>query len=314
LPAKYDRSYAALTKLMDPSRNMACYRAELSRSPAPLVPFFPLLKKDLTFIHLAHPTELPALEPEETVSGKPRRPEPGEDEDEDDDHIPDEQLVNWEKFRMLGKEIRKVMSMSAVGYLQREESVETVPLPPPPPTTSVAADALLSPKRLFEETVMRNRVKLYLDSVFGGNGVELVIVTASTGQCKTEKCFSEHIDLIVHVIGFVLQDIGRCMSRLMKIPETRPQDRFIELLLRIASRLPDEISRDVFLGQQIIGKVGIECPDQVVPVFGRVRNRVVEFVTVRFGVADQVHPMPRPFLAKVSGFKQLRNDLLMSLG
>ena len=40
--------------LLDPSRNMFKYRSLVNNAPcrAPMIPFFPVLKKDLTFIHL----------------------------------------------------------------------------------------------------------------------------------------------------------------------------------------------------------------------------------------------------------------------
>jgi hypothetical protein len=53
LPAKYAALYREMERLMDPSRNMACYRSLHGRAleKLPMVPFFPLVMKDLAFVH-----------------------------------------------------------------------------------------------------------------------------------------------------------------------------------------------------------------------------------------------------------------------
>ena len=55
LPSKYVRLFADMQQLMDPSRNMSRYRNLVSADDVqpPIIPFYPVVKKDLTFIHLA---------------------------------------------------------------------------------------------------------------------------------------------------------------------------------------------------------------------------------------------------------------------
>ena len=67
---------------MDPSRNMSRYRNLVNGEDVqpPIVPFYPVVKKDLTFIHLANDT---------SVDG----------------------LVNFEKLRMIAKEVRSLINM-----------------------------------------------------------------------------------------------------------------------------------------------------------------------------------------------------------
>merc|ERR1712241_568855 len=69
-------------QLMDPSRNMSRYRNLVNGEDVqpPIVPFYPVVKKDLTFIHLANDT---------MVDG----------------------LVNFEKLRMITKEVRSLINM-----------------------------------------------------------------------------------------------------------------------------------------------------------------------------------------------------------
>ena len=71
-----------MQQLMDPSRNMSRYRNLVNGEDVqpPIVPFYPVVKKDLTFIHLANDT---------MVDG----------------------LVNFEKLRMIAKEVRSLINM-----------------------------------------------------------------------------------------------------------------------------------------------------------------------------------------------------------
>lgn len=53
LPSKYEKLFGDLQDLFDPSRNMAKYRNVLSSQSMqpPIIPLFPVVKKDLTFLH-----------------------------------------------------------------------------------------------------------------------------------------------------------------------------------------------------------------------------------------------------------------------
>lgn len=88
LPTKYQKLFNDLQELMDPSRNMSKYRqlvmTELNEQH-PIIPFYPVVKKDLTFIHLGNGTYV-------------------------------EELVNFEKLRMIAKEIRSLTHMCTSPY------------------------------------------------------------------------------------------------------------------------------------------------------------------------------------------------------
>lgn len=111
LPSKYQRLFSDLQDLMDPSRNMSKYRQLVSseQSQPPIVrciliknssgqkqkknnpndlfqiPFYPVVKKDLTFIHLGNDSRV-------------------------------EGLVNFEKLRMIAKEVRTLTNMCSSPY------------------------------------------------------------------------------------------------------------------------------------------------------------------------------------------------------
>ncbi|CAG0892836.1 unnamed protein product, partial [Darwinula stevensoni] len=61
LPAKMRKVYADLEALTDPSRNHRRYRAHLGALQPPVIPFMPLLLKDMTFAHEGNQTFLDGL-------------------------------------------------------------------------------------------------------------------------------------------------------------------------------------------------------------------------------------------------------------
>jgi Rap guanine nucleotide exchange factor 2 len=140
LPAKYLKLFKNLQDLMDPSRNMSKYRnllnVQLTQCPA--IPFFPIVKKDLTFIHLGNDT---------IVEG----------------------LINFEKMRMLAKEIQHVTNMAAPYY--HKQNLESSPSVQPFSSANVPAFATLRKKKTtmankrFEEEKIAVRAKKYLENL-----------------------------------------------------------------------------------------------------------------------------------------------------
>ncbi|TMS06769.1 Rap guanine nucleotide exchange factor 4 [Larimichthys crocea] len=56
LPSKFKKFYTEFENLMDPSRNHRAYRLTVSKLEPPIIPFMPLLIKDMTFIHEGNKT------------------------------------------------------------------------------------------------------------------------------------------------------------------------------------------------------------------------------------------------------------------
>uniref|UniRef100_A0A4W4H918 Rap guanine nucleotide exchange factor (GEF) 6 n=1 Tax=Electrophorus electricus TaxID=8005 RepID=A0A4W4H918_ELEEL len=143
LPSKYEKLFRDLQDIFDPSRNMAKYRNILSSQSVqlPIIPLFPVVKKDLTFLHEGN---------DSNVDG----------------------LVNFEKLRMIAKEIRHVVRMTsanmdpALMFRQRSLSQGS--------TNSNLLDvqgshkkrarrsSLLNAKKLYEDAQMARKVKQYL--------------------------------------------------------------------------------------------------------------------------------------------------------
>ncbi|XP_004597930.2 rap guanine nucleotide exchange factor 3 isoform X1 [Ochotona princeps] len=75
LPQKVRKLHSALERLLDPSWNHRAYRVALAKLSPPVIPFMPLLLKDMTFIHEGNRTLV-------------------------------ENLINFEKMRMLARAVR----------------------------------------------------------------------------------------------------------------------------------------------------------------------------------------------------------------
>ncbi|XP_028968798.1 rap guanine nucleotide exchange factor 2 [Galendromus occidentalis] len=157
LPSKYHRIFQDLQELMDPSRNMCRYRTLVTRLHPPLIPFYPVVHKDLSFIHFGNDT---------LVDG----------------------LVNFEKLRMVSKEVRTLMNMCSQPYVfpslassssnnflsqQKESSVsavglaissQAVELPKHRPARKKSS-AGPNPKKMYEEAQMVRRVKAYFSGL-----------------------------------------------------------------------------------------------------------------------------------------------------
>uniref|UniRef100_A0A8C9SE99 Rap guanine nucleotide exchange factor (GEF) 6 n=1 Tax=Scleropages formosus TaxID=113540 RepID=A0A8C9SE99_SCLFO len=147
LPNKYEKLFRDLQDLFDPSRNMAKYRNVLNAQniQAPIIPLFPVLKKDLTFLHEGN---------DNSVEG----------------------LVNFEKLRMIAQEIRNVVRMTSANvdpnlmFRQRSLSQGT-------PNSNileaqsggnkkrVRRSSLLNAKKLYEDAQMARKVKQYLSNL-----------------------------------------------------------------------------------------------------------------------------------------------------
>ncbi|XP_055644439.1 rap guanine nucleotide exchange factor 2 isoform X2 [Toxorhynchites rutilus septentrionalis] len=164
LPSKYQKLFNDLQELMDPSRNMSKYRQLIQtelNAQHPVIPFYPVVKKDLTFIHLGNDSKI-------------------------------DSLINFEKLRMISKEVRTLLQMcnspydiltmlelkcqppsSAMVALNQMSvpSSGNLMMPPPPAIHSHTvkrrkkSTAAPNPKKMFEEAQMVRRVKAYLNNM-----------------------------------------------------------------------------------------------------------------------------------------------------
>uniref|UniRef100_A0A668A4Z7 Rap guanine nucleotide exchange factor 2 n=1 Tax=Myripristis murdjan TaxID=586833 RepID=A0A668A4Z7_9TELE len=148
LPSKYEKLFGDLQDLFDPSRNMAKYRNVLNNQnlQPPIIPLFPVIKKDLTFLHEGNDSK---------VDG----------------------LVNFEKLRMIAKEIRHVGRMASVNmdpalmFRTRSLSQGSANAAVLDVTQTgghkkrVRRSSFLNAKKLYEDAQMARKVKQYLSNL-----------------------------------------------------------------------------------------------------------------------------------------------------
>ncbi|KAK9399084.1 rap guanine nucleotide exchange factor 2 [Crotalus adamanteus] len=153
LPSKYEKLFQDLQDLFDPSRNMAKYRNVLNSQnlQPPVIPLFPVIKKDLTFLHEGNDSKV-------------------------------EGLVNFEKLRMIAKEIRHVGRMASVNmdpalmFRTRKKKWRSLGSLSQGSTNTAVLDvaqtgghkkrvrrsSFLNAKKLYEDAQMARKVKQYL--------------------------------------------------------------------------------------------------------------------------------------------------------
>ncbi|KAM9678741.1 rap guanine nucleotide exchange factor 2 isoform 1-T1 [Trichechus inunguis] len=156
LPNKYEKLFQDLQDLFDPSRNMAKYRNVLNSQnlQPPIIPLFPVIKKDLTFLHEGNDSK---------VDG----------------------LVNFEKLRMIAKEIRHVGRMASVNmdpalmFRTRKKKWRSLGSLSQGSTNATLLDvaqtgghkkrvrrsSFLNAKKLYEDAQMARKVKQYLSNL-----------------------------------------------------------------------------------------------------------------------------------------------------
>lgn len=152
LPTKHSKAFEDLQSLMDPSRNMSKYRNLLNgeHGEPPLIPFFPVITKDLTFIHLGN---------DSIVDG----------------------LVNFEKLRLIAREVRQISKFNSIPYdpdTMFEDEINSQGGPGQQKMTSSVVGMVTgsttwgrrslrdqNPKKMYEESMMSRRVKQYLSNL-----------------------------------------------------------------------------------------------------------------------------------------------------
>uniref|UniRef100_A0AC34FF08 Rap guanine nucleotide exchange factor 2 n=1 Tax=Panagrolaimus sp. ES5 TaxID=591445 RepID=A0AC34FF08_9BILA len=146
IPGKYLKMLNDVQQLMDPSRNMSKYRQHLASvaMDPPVVPIYPILRKDLIFSHEANPTYC-------------------------------DKLINFEKLRMIARIIRSIVRLSSVQYdvdilmqpgFSGDLTAATMRKAANLANSGTAKQASShQKKKLYEQTLMLRKVKSYLGSL-----------------------------------------------------------------------------------------------------------------------------------------------------
>ena len=147
-----------------------------------------------------------------------------------------------------------------------------------------------------------------------GNRVEFMIVATGATNGKPKKGLPKNVQLVFNPVGIILLGVGGRMNGFVKEPITRPDDGFVEFALRVEPWFLEQIACDVLDQELVIRKIIIESADQVVSVFMRMLQRVIELVPTGLGIADQIHPVTGPLLTEMRARQKLVHNLFERIG
>ncbi|XP_072517789.1 rap guanine nucleotide exchange factor 6 isoform X2 [Salminus brasiliensis] len=254
LPSKYEKLFRDLQDIFDPSRNMAKYRNILSSQSVqpPIIPLFPVVKKDLTFLHEGN---------DSNVDG----------------------LVNFEKLRMIAKEIRHVVRMTsanmdpALMFRQRKKRWKSLGSLSQGSTNSnlldvqgghkkrVRRSSLLNAKKLYEDAQMARKVKQYLAHLQVETDEEkfqIMSLQCEPAYSTLSKNLSERRS--------TKSDMSPVSMRSTPVSSTKSQNRVSQVLqvppvslypLRKKSIAKDLAAAHNFISPQVVKKMSISAEE-----------------------------------------------------
>ena len=138
-----------------------------------------------------------------------------------------------------------------------------------------------------------------------GDCIELVIVATSARHRHSDERFGHHVDAVVDPFIFILARVHRRVNFLAEKRPAGSEDGFVETLLPMQTRFFHQVARDVLTHKRVIRHVGIQCANDVVPIFVGIRDDEIALVPARLRIADKVQPMSRPTLAELRRGEQL---------
>jgi len=141
VPEKYSKLLSDLNLIMDPSRNFSRYRNMIKSEAVkpPLIPIYPMVAKDLTFIDIGNKTKV-------------------------------EGLINFEKLRLVAKEIRSLTAMCSAPLRNVPDNIIAMNENEQPgkyATMKRKGGVRNTPdaRRMYQEALMVRKVKAYLANV-----------------------------------------------------------------------------------------------------------------------------------------------------
>ena len=135
--SRYMKQFMEMNSVMDPSLNFRKYRNLIGNASSrpPLIPIYPMVNKDLTFIDLGNETRV-------------------------------EGMINFEKLRMLAKEVRSLANMcsgSDIGGVGKSGGGGANTMKRGSTSKGgQASKAGLNPRKMYDESQMVRRVRAYL--------------------------------------------------------------------------------------------------------------------------------------------------------
>ncbi len=127
-----------------------------------------------------------------------------------------------------------------------------------------------------------------------------MIVTPGAAQCQPQKDLRRGADDVVKLIEPVFRRVGRLI-----VP--RPQAVKAQCRHRFGAGVGNFVAGQLFENEPIVRLVVVEALDDVIAIAPHRRLGAVPLVSVRFGIANEVKPVPAPALAIGGPRKKLVN-------
>ena len=143
--------------------------------------------------------------------------------------------------------------------------------------------------------------------VFLRHRVDLMIVTTTTVDREAEKSLAGGGQHIVKLIEIMLVGVGGFVIEQAESIKTRSDHR-------LRSYLIEFVSGDLFANELIVGHIFVEGPHDVIAIAPDERFGRIALVTVCFGVADHIHPVPRPAFPELGRGEQSVDQPLVGIG
>jgi hypothetical protein len=126
-----------------------------------------------------------------------------------------------------------------------------------------------------------------------------VVVAAGTCQRDPQETLGHHVELVVNACGLVAEYIDRCVGCFTEEPESGTNDRFVKSGIRVTSRVAQQVARQVLNNELVIWNVLVQGPNQVIPILVGMVDGIIKLVSMALGIANEIHPVPSPTLAKM---------------
>ena len=143
--------------------------------------------------------------------------------------------------------------------------------------------------------------------VFLRHRINFVIMAAAAVDGQAQKrlaCGRQHI---VKLIEIMLVGVGGFIIEQAEPIKTRSDHR-------LRSYLIEFVSGDLFADELIVGHIFVEGSHDVIAIAPDERFGRIALVTVCFGVADHIHPVPRPAFSELGRGEQSVDQLLVGIG
>ena len=138
-----------------------------------------------------------------------------------------------------------------------------------------------------------------------------MVVAARTGDGEPLKRLGDDVDLVVGPLDPVFQRVHRLVPVLHHAEVGGAHEGFVDSERRVHPGGGKEVARHMLPDELVVRNVGIQAPDQVVAVTPRGWSVGIAFAPVGLAVADQVHPVASPVLAKLGRVQEFVHQVFV---